>query len=435
MQIVVTHEMADFDALAAAVAAQKLHPSAQIVLGRRIGREVRTFLALHKDRFPAVRIGDVDQARVSRLILVDVRRRSRLGELAPLLARAERGELEISIYDHHPATDDDLASHQELVEPVGSATTLLVEQMRAQAIEIDPVEATLFSLGIHADTGSLSYAGTTARDALALSWLIGAGADLRLIARYLRPPFSAAQRRALRALLASVELVTLGGLDVGFALVELPRVVDGIAEVTTQAAELVGCAALFAVFGFRSRVQVAARSRSPLIDVGSFLSELGGGGHAAAGSANIKDRSGAEVIALLRTAVAARPPKPTRVADLMSSPVNCVQHDAPLSSLAESLRAWRHTGAPVMRQGRLVGIVSQRDLEQAARAARLALPVSSVMSQPVVSTSADASLEQALALMEREDVGRLPVLRGERLVGIVTRSDLLRVLYRGDDRK
>jgi tRNA nucleotidyltransferase (CCA-adding enzyme) len=435
MQIVVTHEMADFDALAAAVAAQKLNPGSQIALGRQIGREVRAFLALHKDRFPTVRLTEVDQARVSRLILVDVRRRSRLGALAPLLARADRDELQVAIYDHHPAADDDLSGDPEHVEAVGSATTLLVEQMRAAGIEVDPVEATLFALGIHADTGSLSYAVTTARDALALAWLIAAGADPRLIARYLRPPFSAAQRRALRRVLERVEVSTLGGLDIGFALVELPRVVDGISEVATEAAELVGCAALFAVFAFGGRVQVAARSRSPLIDVASFLTELGGGGHASAASANVKQREGPEVLAVLRAAVSARPPNPTRVADLMSSPVHCVPHDAPLSSLADSLRAWRHTGAPVMRDGKLVGIVSRRDLEQARNKGRLSLPVSSEMSQPVVSISAHASLEQALALMEREDVGRLPVLRATRLVGIVTRSDLLRVLYRDSDRK
>jgi tRNA nucleotidyltransferase (CCA-adding enzyme) len=435
MQIVVTHEMADFDALAAAVAAQKLHAGAQIVLGRRLGREVRAFLALHKDRFPTVKLGDLDQAGVRGLILVDVRRRSRLSELAELLGRADRGEVEIHIYDHHPAADDDLAGSQELVERVGSATTLLVEQLRARRIEIDRVEATLFALGIHADTGSLSYAGTTARDALALAWLIDAGADPRLIARYLRPPFSPAQRRALGLLLRSVELESPGGLEVGFALVELSRVVDGIAEVTTEAADLIGCAALFAVFAFRGRVQIAARSRSPLIDVASFLAELGGGGHASAASASVKTGNGPELCARLREAVLARPPNPARVADLMSSPVHCVRHDAPLSSLLDSLRVWRHTGAPVLRDGELVGLVSRRDLERAKADGRLALPVSSAVSQPVVGTTPDASLEQALASMEQNDVGRLPVLRGERLVGIVTRSDLLRVLYRESDRK
>ena len=44
-------------------------------------------------------------------------------------------------------------------------------------------------------------------------------------------------------------------------------------------------------------------------------------------------------------------------------------------------------------------------------------------------------VQEALALMEKHDVGRLPVVRGERLIGILTRSDLIRVLYGGRERK
>ena len=47
----------------------------------------------------------------------------------------------------------------ELVEPVGSATTLLIELMRKADIKLDAIEATLLTLGIYTDTGTLTYAG------------------------------------------------------------------------------------------------------------------------------------------------------------------------------------------------------------------------------------------------------------------------------------
>ena len=429
MQIIVPHEMADFDALAAAVAAQKLHPEAKIVLGRRLGREVKTYLALHKDRFPAVRVDEVDQSEVTGLVLVDFRRRARMGDWQELLERIDRGEVSVAVYDHHPASDDDLDGELVVVEPVGSATTLMVEEMRSRRLSVDVEEATLFALGIHADTGSLTYATSTGRDARALAWLYDHGVNLRVLTRYLEPPFSAGQRQALLALLEAVEIEQVAGLSVAFAAVSLGDTVDDLAEVTTEGLELLGSAALFAAYESRGKVHLIARSRSRLIDVASFVAPMGGGGHAPAAAGVVKDRNAAAVVAELRQALFAAPPRARTVADLMSSPVRTVPHDLPLVDLAESLETWQHTGAPVLRDGKLSGIVSRRDLERARADDRLGLPVSSCMTHKVVTTAPDASLEEALAAMERHDVGRLPVLKGERLVGIVTRSDLLAVLY------
>ncbi|MFN7131914.1 MAG: CBS domain-containing protein, partial [Myxococcales bacterium] len=114
----------------------------------------------------------------------------------------------------------------------------------------------------------------------------------------------------------------------------------------------------------------------------------------------------------------------------MSSPVRAVEADTPLVELERSLKHWRHTGVPVLRDGSMIGIVSRRDVEAARRDGRLHLGVSSCMSQNVKTTTPDAPLEDALAAMVSANVGRLPVLKDGHLVGIVTRSDLLRFLYR-----
>ncbi|MCA9660709.1 MAG: hypothetical protein KC486_20375, partial [Myxococcales bacterium] len=81
--IIVSHAFTDFDGFAAMVAAQLLDPTATLVLPRSLGRDLRHFLALHKDRFVAVDRGDVDPAAVERVVIVDVRRASRLRESLP----------------------------------------------------------------------------------------------------------------------------------------------------------------------------------------------------------------------------------------------------------------------------------------------------------------------------------------------------------------
>ncbi len=143
MEIIVTHDMADFDAFAATVAAQLLYPSAIIVLGRRLSHEVREYLTLHKDRFRTAFYTELDPTRVRHLIIVDVRRKSRLQDFAEVVARGEAGEIQVSVYDHHPAAEDDVRADHLCVARVGSATTLLVELMRERGEAIDAVTAML----------------------------------------------------------------------------------------------------------------------------------------------------------------------------------------------------------------------------------------------------------------------------------------------------
>jgi len=427
MEIVVTHDMTDFDALAATVAAEKLHPGATVVLGRGLGIEVRDYLALHRDRFATALPDDVDLSAVRHLIVVDVRRKSRLGDFVALLGRPG---VRVTVYDHHPAADDDIVGEGVVVDLVGSTTTLLVERMQERGIPVDEMEATLFALGIHADTGSLTYAGTTARDARALGFLLEHGASVPVLRRYLAPALSVQQRALLADLLGALQVERLGHLHVAFVQRDLPKAVSGFAEVISVLAELSGHSAVFAVFGIgKTRVQVVARSRSPLIDAGARVTEIGGGGHSGAASGMLKRGDARAVLDELRRVVFAHPPAARRVADLMSSPVHTVSPSVPFAEVARSLASSGHTGVPVLRDGRLVGIVSRSDVERAERAGRLGLPVSSSMSQNVKSIDVEETPERALELMTEHDVGRLPVLRQGHLVGIVTRSDLRRVLY------
>jgi len=92
----------------------------------------------------------------------------------------------------------------------------------------------------------------------------------------------------------------------------------------------------------------------------------------------------------------------------------------------------------VMEDGKLVGIVTDRDLKEAmpSDATSLSiweinylvakLPVREVMSYPVISIDESATLEQAAKIMLENKLGGLPVVSGEKLVGIVTVSDVLR---------
>ena len=76
----------------------------------------------------------------------------------------------------------------------GALTTTLVGILAEREVAVTALEATIFALGIHEDTGSLTYPSTTQRDADALSWCLRHGARQALLESYLHTPLSAEER-------------------------------------------------------------------------------------------------------------------------------------------------------------------------------------------------------------------------------------------------
>lgn len=140
--------------------------------------------------------------------------------------------------------------------------------------------------------------------------------------------------------------------------------------------------------------------------------------------------------------------------DVMTSPVITVSPDTPVKEVARLLLTHHISGVPVVSDGKLVGIVTEADLlykerpeteeggllrllrrGQLAEAERKAegLVARDVMTSPVVTVTEDAPLREVASLMARRQINRVPVLRGDQVVGIVSRADVLRALVRADD--
>jgi CBS domain-containing membrane protein len=127
-----------------------------------------------------------------------------------------------------------------------------------------------------------------------------------------------------------------------------------------------------------------------------------------------------------------------KVSDLMTSEATTLQRNEMLSLAEQLMNLGRIRHLPVVDEdGELVGIVSQRDLfhsgllralghgKHSAARVRDMLPVKEVMSTDVVTTTRDASLEEAARLMFDRKIGCLPVVENGRLVGILTEGDFV----------
>ncbi|GAB6862424.1 CBS domain-containing protein [Haloplanus litoreus] len=117
------------------------------------------------------------------------------------------------------------------------------------------------------------------------------------------------------------------------------------------------------------------------------------------------------------------------VADIMTpaAELDTVTADTSLTTLSDRMFHERHTGYPVLRQGSLVGMVTLDDTREVRDVERDAYRVEDVMATDVVTIVPEADAMDALSTMQRESVGRLPVVddAGE-LVGLVSRTDLMR---------
>ncbi|CCJ35123.1 putative zinc metalloprotease [Methanoculleus bourgensis MS2] len=116
------------------------------------------------------------------------------------------------------------------------------------------------------------------------------------------------------------------------------------------------------------------------------------------------------------------------VADAMNSPVITVEPTMPLSQVIAMMYETKHLGFPVVERGSLVGIIALADVHKVSPIDREAMQVQDVMTRNPTTLPPSAPLLDALRVMSGRDIGRIPVVAGDTLVGIVTRTDVLRVM-------
>ncbi len=426
MDVITTHVNADFDSLGAMVAARKLYPDAVVAFPGSQEKTLRRFLVestLYALDVQKARQVDLDAVR--RLILVDVAQPDRIGRFGAL---AERPGVEMHVYDHHPATPEDVRAAVRHVEPVGAATTVLVEILREQGIPVSADEATLMILGIYEDTGSLTFSSTTPRDLEAAAYLLAQGAELNAIKEFLIPELTVEQISLLDDLLAYRTVHRIHGVAVTLAEASRDEYVGDLAVLAHKIRDMENLDALLVLVRMEDRVHLVCRSRIPEVDMGQLAREFGGGGHPEAASATIRDFTLIQVRDKVLEALprVVRPRKTAR--DVWTTPVKSVEVGTSLAEADRLLGRYHINAMPVLKEGRMVGMVSRLLVGRALQHGLTDVPVEEYMVTEYATVGPDASLEEMRELVMRGNQRFLPVMEGESLLGVVTRGDLLRAL-------
>jgi tRNA nucleotidyltransferase (CCA-adding enzyme) len=419
MDAILTHENADFDALAALLGAKKIYPEATAVLPRRMNRNVRDFCALYCDALALARQDDLPRGKFREIVLVDTQ--------GLPSARGSRQDARVRIIDHHPLARELKKNMTFFGGDVGATTTLFVEEIHEKELPLTPIEATLLLLGIYEDTGSLSYMTTTARDVRAAAYLLEQGSSLAVVNEFLNHPLTDAQRKLYQRLIEKTQIVDVGGRTIAIAAARADSYIEEVATLAHQLRELYDPAALFLLVQMDDHIQMVARSDHAAIDVAAIAEAFGGGGHDKAAAALIRGAelkaTKAKLLKLLKTSV-----KPAvTVRELMSFGAHTLEPNATVADAAEAMNRYGHEGFPIMQRGKLVGVLTRRDIDRAMHHKLANAPIKNFMQKPVSVSPAD-SLDKLRAVMIESDVGQVPVIDPKRkaIVGIVTRTDLIK---------
>ncbi|MBN1679192.1 MAG: CBS domain-containing protein [Anaerolineae bacterium] len=420
MKLILTHDNADFDAIASLLAAHRLNPSAVPVLPRRLNRNVEHFLNLYGEGLPFVLADDLQRGHsVEHVTVVDTQTFSTV--------RGMRPHTPLHFVDHHPLHRD-LADNQCFTgDIVGATTTLLTEQLSARQYLLEPLEATLLMLGIYEDTGALSYGTTTARDIRCAAWLLECGADLDVVREFLQHRLLPEQRALYERLLENAETHVVNGHMVVIAQAVTRQPVDEIATLAHKLRELYEPAAVFVLVQLNGDIQLVARGTTDAIDVSIVAVHFGGGGHGRAAAALVRQRTLAdahhELLDLLPQIITAS----VRVETLMSLGLQTIESRAPVEVAAARMQQTGHEGFPVVDGEQLVGLLTRRAVDRAMNHGLSRQPVNQIMDAGRVLIRPTDSIEVLQQLMMRTGWGQIPVVDDrDRLIGIVTRTDLIK---------
>ncbi len=436
MDVITTHINADFDGLAAMIAAKKIYPEAELVFAGSQEKNVRDFLAQEfSNIYEFKKVKHIDMQAVTRLIVVDTRHPHRIGRLKECL---DNPGLELHLYDHHPDNPTDMRGTVEFIEPVGSTTTIFGKIFQERGIEITGKEATLMALGIYEDTGCFLHSTTTAEDMETAARLLQLQANLDVVTQFVSHDLSGAQISLLGKLLKQARTYSINSVDVVIVKLTLPQYVDDFAVLLRRLMVMENINVLFGLICMGERMYLIARSRVPEVNVGRIVREFGGGGHASAASATIKEMTLFEaeekLIGLLHAHI-----KPKAIAgEIMSAPALTVPPETSINEANSLLTRYNITVLPVVghspasmedeQSTDLQGMISRRVVEKAIFHKLGHLPVSEYMTTEIATLPTTATLSDIQELIIEHRQRLIPIMEKEKLVGVITRTDLLNLL-------
>jgi tRNA nucleotidyltransferase (CCA-adding enzyme) len=426
--IITSHMNADYDAIAAMLAAQKLYPGALIIFPGSQEKNLRDFfISSMSYLFNMADPAAIDFTDTRTLVLVDTRQKNRLAGVSDLL---KNKQVAIHVYDHHPPGPDDVTADMEVFRPYGATITILSEILQEKNIVPTPEEATVMALGIYEDTGMFTHSSTTRADFIQAGYLLSCGASLNTIVSLVVREIKAEQVTWLNELLNEMTVHKINGIDVHISTISASYYITDLASIVQKIVRMESLDLYFAVVLMGNKINIIARNRIPEVDVGRILSAFGGGGHAYAASAKVENHTLPQVELMVIDQVKQATRKIQVVKSLMSSPAITIAATASCEQAGSMMTRYNINTLVVVNKNTNTyeGYITRQVVEKIFFHKLKDRPVEEYMNSEGSFVSSDADIAEIEYKIIEEKQRIIPVIDHGRISGVITRTDLLNYL-------
>lgn len=423
MKIITTHQNPTFDSIAGVFAASLLNRDALVVLPKKLERVQKNFLSLHFKPGDFIYDDGLDCSKVSEATLICVKSPHRIGAISKIL---DNPNIFIAIFDKSPAIKCEIQADSLIQDECGSVAALICRRIFEAGIEISPLYATLFALGIHEITGSLLYPNTAENDITCLAELFRRGSSLKTVNFFLKEDgLSNIQKSVLDDLVKSKEVVNINGVDINFYFAENRKFIykfDSIIQRVVDS-EKFNIAVFIARMG--AGVHILARSNIEGINLGEIFAAGGGGGPKYAAYLTFNDsniKSAREKIMTLlkknmKPAVTAR--------DIMRPSVLFLDPGVIISEAEKIMFRYAYTAAPVTDKKKVAGFIRKIDIDRAAHHGLSHAPISGFLCREIIYSPANEPFDTVVEKIARSETKAILVGTESKIVGIITSNDIL----------
>lgn len=419
MEIITSHVHLDLDGFASMLLAKKLFPNATLVLSGDVGENLKELINFYKEIFNIYKASEIKLNKVTKIIIVDTSSFSRLGKFAPL---ADNKNIEIEIFDHHQINSD-------VNQNFGANSSLLLKKIFEKDIFLTPLEASIALMGIYEDTGNFTFKNTTYHDMEMGAKLLQLGANLDNVMHYVNKSLNQNDLDIMLELIKNGEILEINHHRIFIITFDTKEYRNGLDVLINKIMEIEGSEACFIVYGNKQKSSIIGRSTTNKIPINRILDIYGEGGHCFASSCIVKNEDLKDIKLKIIDSLKNKIDIGKIAKEIMKAPVKTVEPNSKLKDVLKLITRFGFSGLPVVEGGVLLGIISRRDVEKAVSHGFGNGPIKSYMTKNVITAGLSTSLESIKKLMVENEISRIPIVSEDKLLGIVTRSDLLLGLY------
>lgn len=432
MNIIIGHNNTDIDCLGSIVLAKYIYPDSIILKNRLINPSAKRVYNLYNHYFNFVNLKEINIKNVDKIIIVDTRKIERIKDFKNLILSFKGN---IDIWDHHTKEKATIPYTNLYSMQTGANTTLIGLELIKRNIKITKEDATIALAGIYADTGNFSHPSTTREDFYVASYLLQNDASINIISKFNTAFQNIIQKSLFHKILNNLSYKIFNGHFIIISYYALEKQNGGLANIVEKIHEIENPDATFAIFYFKkeNNTLIIARSQKDTIDLQKIMKEFGGGGHTQAASAYIKKTSGIKVRKKLEEILENKILPAITAKDIMVKNPDCIQKNWSLKKASIFLEKINHTGAPVLdEKGELAGFLTLRDIMKGRKVNQMNAPVSAYMRKKVVTASPNITIRTIEKIFYLNNIGHIPIIENNKVVGIITRSDLIKYFEKKD---